>query len=142
LHKFARETRSDPLTEASFCEIVDDTLSFCTQRLKQHSIELRIQPIPPTLRVGCRPTEISEVLLNLLNNAVDAVQSLPERWVELSVRDSGNGLAISVTDSGSGIPEEVREKWASRSIRPRKWDKEPAWGSAFRGASSKRMVGN
>jgi len=28
-----------------------------------------------------RPTEISQVLLNLLNNSVDAMQPLPEKWV-------------------------------------------------------------
>jgi C4-dicarboxylate-specific signal transduction histidine kinase len=110
LRKFAREAHSDPVTEALVSEIVDDTLSFCTQRLKQHSVDLRLQPIPANLRIGCRPTEIAQVLLNLLNNAVDAVQELPEKWIELSVQDEGGDLEISVTDSGTGIPERVREK--------------------------------
>ena len=51
-------------------------LPFCMERLKQNSVELRVAPVDRSLRIECRPTEISQVLLNLLNNAVDAVQPL------------------------------------------------------------------
>ena len=50
------------------------------------------------------------MLLNLLNNAVDAVQPLPEKWVELKVKNVGKDVEISVTDSGRGIPEKIRDK--------------------------------
>jgi PAS domain S-box-containing protein len=110
LRKFARETRDDPTTEAVVQEIVEDTLSFCMQRLKQNCVELRIAPVDKQLRIGCRPTEISQVLLNLLNNAVDAVQALSDKWVEVAVRDTGKEIEISVTDSGAGIPEKIRSK--------------------------------
>lgn len=110
LRKFARETRSDPLMGASVQEIVEDTLSFCTQRMKQYAINLRVPSISPASRVGCKPAEISQVLLNLLNNAVDAVHSLPEKWIELSVTETGKFWEIAVTDSGRGIPPNIREK--------------------------------
>ena len=110
LRKFARETRNDPIVDASVKDIVEDTLSFCTQRLKQNLVELRLQPIAPSLLMSCKPTEVSQVILNLLNNAVDAVQPLPEKWVELAVREEGDELEIAVTDSGNGIPENLREK--------------------------------
>jgi PAS domain S-box-containing protein len=110
LRKFARETRDDPVVATPLQDIVEDTLSFCTQRLKQNTVELRVAPIEPSLRIGCRPTEISQVLLNLLNNSVDAVQSLPEKWVEVAVREAGEELEISVMDSGNGIPESVRAR--------------------------------
>ena len=110
LRKFARETRNDPVVATSVQDIVEETLSFCTQRLKLSAVELRVTPISSSLRVGCRPTEISQVLLNLLNNSVDAVQSLPEKWVEVAVRDAGEELEIAVMDSGSGIPESLRAR--------------------------------
>jgi PAS domain S-box-containing protein len=110
LRKFARESHNDPVTQVFLKDIIDDTLSFCTQRLKQSAVELRLAPIQASLEVSCRPTEISQVLLNLLNNSLDAVQTLPEKWVELSAQDTGSELEISVMDSGSGIPENVRER--------------------------------
>jgi signal transduction histidine kinase len=41
---------------------------------------------------------------------VDAVQPLPEKWVELQVKNVGKDVEISVTDSGRGIPEKIRDK--------------------------------
>jgi signal transduction histidine kinase len=39
------------------------------------------------------------------------VQDLPEKWVELQVRDAGTKeVEIAVMDSGTGIPEKLRSK--------------------------------
>ncbi len=110
LRKFARETRGDPATQTAVQEILEETLPFCMERLKQNCVELRMAPVEASLCVDCRPTEISQVILNLLNNAVDAVQTLSEKWVELQVRNAGQDVEISVTDSGKGIPEKIRDK--------------------------------
>jgi signal transduction histidine kinase len=50
------------------------------------------------------------VILNLLNNAVDAVGPLADKWVEVQVKGIGEEVEISVMDSGSGIPEKLRDK--------------------------------
>jgi len=110
LRKFARETRGDSATQTGVKEILEETLPFCMERLKQNSVELRVAPVESSLRIDCRPTEISQVILNLLNNAVDAVRPLAEKWVELNVRNAGKDVEISVTDSGGGIPEKIRDK--------------------------------
>lgn len=83
-------------------EILEETLPFCMERLKQNSPELRVSPVKQSLRIDCRPTEISQVLLNLLNNAVDAVELLPEKWIEVQVKNVGSDVEISVMDSGKG----------------------------------------
>ena len=101
----------DPLMDASVQEIIEDTLSFCIQRMRQYAINLRVPTISPASRVGCKPAEISQVPLNLLNNAVDAVHSLPEKWIELPVTEAGNFWEIAVTDSRRGIPPpNIRKK--------------------------------
>jgi signal transduction histidine kinase len=41
---------------------------------------------------------------------MDAVEPLPEKWVELQVKNVGKDVEISVTDSGRGIPEKIRDK--------------------------------
>jgi two-component system sensor kinase FixL len=53
---------------------------------------------------------LSQVLINLVMNAMDAVASLPasSRRVRLHARATGNGFVeLVVTDSGIGIPREV-----------------------------------
>jgi C4-dicarboxylate-specific signal transduction histidine kinase len=49
-------------------------------------------------------------LLNLLNNAYDAVKSQETRWISIDWRMAGDLAEIRVTDSGPGVPTELREK--------------------------------
>jgi C4-dicarboxylate-specific signal transduction histidine kinase len=61
-------------------------------------------------QVNCRPTQLSQVLLNLLSNAFDAVSALSEKWVRLTVTQEEQKLIIKVIDSGNGIPSDIAEK--------------------------------
>ena len=57
LTKFARETKGDPATETVVREILDETLPFCMERLRQNSVELGVAPVDRSLRIECRATE-------------------------------------------------------------------------------------
>ena len=48
------------------------------------------------------------VLLNLLNNAADAVEPLPGKWAE--VKTVGTDAEISMMDSGKGMAKQFRDK--------------------------------
>lgn len=110
LRSFARDSSSEPLTDVRVGAIIDDTLSFCAQRFKSYEIDLREVVPSPDIMLVCRPVQISQVLLNLLNNAFDAVNGLPERWVQLEVGLKNEMIEFSCTDSGAGVPPELREK--------------------------------
>ncbi len=110
LRFFARDGQEDPFEEASVREIVGDTLEFCRQRFLSHTIDLRVNEIPETLLLECRAVQIGQVLLNLLNNAHDAVELLSEKWIELSVEDLGSHINISIMDSGAGIESSIRSR--------------------------------
>jgi C4-dicarboxylate-specific signal transduction histidine kinase len=90
--------------------IVTETLELCEPRFRSGEIFLSASSIPADLEVECRGAQISQVLVNLLNNAYDAVQGLPEKWVSLDVNDAGERIELAVTDSGPGLPAEVRAK--------------------------------
>jgi len=56
-------------------------------------------------------SSISQVLLNLLNNAKDALLNVDgEKKIVLSFEKEEDGLIIVVSDNGSGIKKEIREK--------------------------------
>jgi PAS domain S-box-containing protein len=110
LKAFSRQSNSsDPFTPVEAREIIDETLSFCASRFRAHAIELEVV-LDEGAEIECRKVEVSQVLLNLLNNACDAVAKLPVRWVKLEVKRSGNGVLILVRDSGEGIPPHVAPK--------------------------------
>jgi C4-dicarboxylate-specific signal transduction histidine kinase len=50
------------------------------------------------------------MLLNLLNNAFDAVQGHARPWIEVSARPIDGSVEILVKDSGKGIPELLAQK--------------------------------
>jgi two-component system sensor histidine kinase DctS len=58
----------------------------------------------------CRAVQISQVLLNLINNACDAISSLNEKWILINAIERNNLIEISVTNSGPKIPAHIREK--------------------------------
>ena len=59
------------------------------------------------------PTQIQQVLVNLVSNAFDAMRQTPpgERKIEISTAGNGDGqVRLSVRDHGAGISSEVRER--------------------------------
>lgn len=111
LRSFSRDASKDPMEEVLISKVIEDTILFCKERFNSHSIELRInmKADQATCIMG-RSTELSQVLINLLNNAHDAVEPLDQKWVELKTETDFNKLIISVTDSGTGIPERIADK--------------------------------
>lgn len=109
LSTFARASDTNSFERASLRGIIEESVAFTIDKFKRDSIELRLDPVQD-IAVECRPTQISQILVNLLSNAHDAVERLEEKWVRISCEDLGAEVEISVMDSGHGIPPELRDK--------------------------------
>jgi C4-dicarboxylate-specific signal transduction histidine kinase len=90
--------------------IVDDTVELCAQRFRMAGIDLEVVHADDDAHVECRGGQISQILLNLLSNAFDAVDGRAERRVRLAVATSELDVRIAVTDTGSGIPAEIAHR--------------------------------
>jgi signal transduction histidine kinase len=110
LKAFSRNGEQDPMNKASLTAIIEDTLIFCEAKFANNSVKLEVQMTEEAMLINCRETQISQVVLNLLGNAYDAVQDYPEKWVRLETQIESNSLVVRVIDSGKGIPPEIREK--------------------------------
>ncbi len=109
LRTFSRNSDKDPMQPGSLKEILNDTLELCNKRFKNNSVDL-IVSVTEDAVIDCRSTQLSQVLMNLLGNSFDAVQALPEKWVELKSEFQGDKIIIRIMDSGKGIPPEVVNK--------------------------------
>jgi C4-dicarboxylate-specific signal transduction histidine kinase len=113
LRGFARDGSRDPLAATRVDRIVSETLELCRERFGKLSIELRLGAMSDAdgpLLIHCRSVQISQVLLNLLNNACDALQTAEERWIAIEVAPRGEAIEIAVVDSGPPIQPEVRSQ--------------------------------
>ena len=109
LRSFSRSGEEDPFVAVSLRTIIDETLDLCRERFKNAGIELRVSDIPAVL-ISCRAVQIQQVLINLLNNAFDAILTSDSKWVMLEAKTNENILYLRVTDSGTGIPQEIVNK--------------------------------
>ena len=110
LHAFSRNTINDPYNTVSIKKLINETLELCLEKFRNDGIELFIENIFD-VDIQCRPAEISQVILNLLNNAYDAVIELPKKWIRIEMRYiSAERVQLLITDSGSGISKEIAEK--------------------------------
>jgi signal transduction histidine kinase len=88
---------------------VETVLNLCTEKFKSGGIDFRVN-IDSQVLLKVEGDHIAQVLLNLLNNAFDAVESMHEPWIELAGRREGERYLITVTDAGHGIAPEIVER--------------------------------
>ncbi len=108
LRAFSRDGSRDPMVAENLSSILAETTDLCAQSLKSRGIELTIN-CSPALQLECQPVQISQVLLNLLMNARDAVMNLSERWIRIDCSEVDGWIIIKVTDSGLGVSQAIRE---------------------------------
>lgn len=109
LKAFARHGEKDPFVEATISSIIDDTMELCREKFKNNSIPVRIAGKRPYM-LQCRSVQISQVFLNILSNAFDAIQGTIDPWVEVLIIELDSGIEVSITDSGKGISRAIQEK--------------------------------
>lgn len=111
MRNFSRDAASDPPQVESLQRIFGETLVFCQERFKNNGVDLRIYFPDSEVFLLCRPVQVSQVLLNLLNNSYDAIEELEEKWIEVDIKiDESRRVILGITDSGEGILEENQEK--------------------------------
>ncbi len=95
----------------SLKSLIEESLFFSEENAKKKNIELTvINSADENLTIHGNPTELSQVMVNLINNAVDAVQDYTEKWVRVEFEVNQQFLSVNVIDSGHGIPSAIAEK--------------------------------
>jgi len=134
LRTFSRDSEKDPLTTHGIVPLIEECLDLCREKFKFQEVALTLAGDADS-SAYCRPTQVSQVILNLLHNSLDAVQNLKEKWVEVLVSAKDDFLEIVITDSGQGIPPEIADK----IMEPFFTTKEPGKGTGL-GLSLSRSI--
>ncbi len=120
MRALSHQDDEEPLEKVSLNEIIESTLEVCAQRFLNHGVQLIVPHVADELWLECRSHNIMQVLVNLLNNAYDAVEASEldksgnekdvKKWVRLDIERDDTELRILVTDSGPGIPVNIRKR--------------------------------
>lgn len=103
------------MTTSEVNEIIEDALAMVSnQFLRQYNIDIVTKRAAGMPAVHCDPNQITQVLINLLINARDAVRlnHVNEGVIEISSWTiiEEPAVAFSVRDNGPGIPSDIRDK--------------------------------
>jgi two-component system, NtrC family, sensor kinase len=109
LRTFARDGSKDVMRTFHLTPFLNDLKDLCHARMVNSEIDFSIN-CPEKLDGFGREVQISQVLINLLNNSMDAIQDQPKKWIRLEVFKRGAHLVFAVTDNGPGVPADLREK--------------------------------
>ncbi len=95
--------------KVEFCprEIIEDALKLIEGRLKQNKVNVEVEFIKTESILGYR-SEFSQVILNIINNAIDVLKErdIKNRKIWIRIR----GKKIEIEDNAGGVPEEIKDK--------------------------------
>jgi len=133
---FARQGKGDQMVSVKIQDLIESNLIIADDRLKKSNIQLKMN-ISQNVNVICYPSFISQVLLNLLNNAIDSLESAEVKRIEVDAFTRNEWVEIHIRDTGPGVPGELTEKIFEPFFTTKKFGKGTGLGLAI----SKGLVG-
>ncbi|MEO5737001.1 MAG: ATP-binding protein [Variovorax sp.] len=96
-----------PRAPVQLARSIADAQLIVAEAMKEHGIAVEVDLQPPTLGVMAEEAALGSVLVNLMRNAVDAMQQAPRRTLRLAARSQNGRVLLAVSDTGSGIPADI-----------------------------------
>lgn len=98
---------SEPhLIVADINQPVNEAVNLTSVTLRKSGIKLEKELANNLRKCRLDPNQIEEVVLNLINNAADAMRHAEgEKIIKVASCDDGPNLAVVVSDSGPGVPQ-------------------------------------
>jgi len=87
-------------------DLLESALEMVRGRMRRHNIEVKVEHAADVPRLTCVPSQISQVILNLLINAVQAIESTGRTeggWIRFQSVREGDSLLMMIADNGCGI---------------------------------------
>lgn len=106
----SRSTEQDPKELIEISVLLKDAVDLCQEKIKKNEITLLLD-LEAGLKLYCFSTQLSQVFLNLILNAVDAISNKNEKWIRVqSKKISASKFQISFIDSGAGIKKDIADR--------------------------------
>ena len=94
----------------SIDQILEDAAMLATLDAGQRGVTVDLNPRLGRAMVMADRIEIQQVLMNLIRNAIEAMEGQPRCELQLGARQASGAIEVSVSDTGPGLPSDVRER--------------------------------
>ena len=109
LLNFARPMALEP-EDISLADIIDHVVALVSADTQAQGIDIQVRGEPDRLRLFADPNQLTQAILNLILNAIHALEDGGSIAVGADRIDSGHGVVISVEDDGPGVKPDLQEK--------------------------------
>ncbi|MER8883465.1 sensor histidine kinase [Mesorhizobium sp. M0816] len=106
LKAFARKgrTAAEPVELRG---VIEGAVMLLRSRFAGRLDALAIDLPPPSLKVMGNRVRLEQVLINLFQNALEALDGRDDARVQVSVEETADGVTVGVSDNGPGIPPAI-----------------------------------
>ncbi|TNF25565.1 MAG: GHKL domain-containing protein [Deltaproteobacteria bacterium] len=106
------QKRNDELKpeKVSLRQILHDSLVLFDETAKQNGVEIKFDECQVAVLINCIPVQITQIFVNIISNAFDAVSKLEEKWISIECKLLEKEVVIYFRDSGKGIPIELKDQ--------------------------------
>lgn len=91
-------------------KVIEDSVLLVRHSVRSSGVDLRVELPPSETYVHGSLVELSQVIVNFITNARDAVLDRPEKRVTVGCEYSNDCVDIYVDDSGQGVPDDVQSE--------------------------------
>jgi signal transduction histidine kinase len=110
--KYARPSRPQ-MKEVEIVRVVRETLHLMLPRIRQHGVEVSELYQDEKIMLRADPDQLKQIFMNLLLNAVEAMERGGRLDISTSLEETGDEeagkkyLKVNISDSGKGIPDDI-----------------------------------
>ena len=94
----------------SIAKLIEEASALALVGAKEHGIKVLISSVPDLPSVQVDRVQIQQVLLNLIRNAMEAMEECEVRELSVGIVMENDAVLISVADTGSGVTPEIEAK--------------------------------
>jgi C4-dicarboxylate-specific signal transduction histidine kinase len=112
LRNLSRDSENDDFEPTRLGDVLKDATNISQERYKLNGIDFSIEykNTNEDTTINCQRLQIAQILVNLINNAFDAVMSYEKKWIQIETIDFESSIVLAVIDSGHGISENIQNK--------------------------------
>src|SRR6185369_12905325 len=96
--------------KVSLAQVMQDILTVINFQVVMSRVTITFDSTDSQCEWYGNPSELARAVLYVLNNAIEALQNIPNPTIRVEIRTSGDRNVIRISDNGVGIPSEMRER--------------------------------
>jgi two-component system NtrC family sensor kinase len=89
---------------------LDETIDFLENESRYRNIDIQTDYAPDLPKITSDSSQLQQVFLNILNNAIDAIGKNGEVMIKSQFLPKNSEISVEITDNGPGIPKEKMDK--------------------------------